>query len=86
MGKRTDVQVKLHINPEVKPVVQPTRRILFAIRDQVEKELKRLKDLDIIEEAQGATPWLSPIVAFPKPNNPESIRLCVDMRLPNKAI
>ena len=86
VGKLTDVQVKLHINPEVKPVVQPTRRIPFAIRDQVEKELKRLKDLDIIEEAQGATPWVSPIVAFPKPNNPENIRLCADMRLPNKAI
>ena len=52
----------------------------------LEKKLKRLKDLDIIEETQGATPWVSPIVAFPKPNNPESIRLCVDMRLLNTAI
>ena len=65
---------------------QPTRRAPFPIRDQVEKKLKRLKDLDIIEEAQGATPWVSPIVAFPKPSNPESTRLCVDMSLPNKAI
>ena len=52
VGKLTDVQVKLHINPAVKPVVQPTRRIPFAMRDQVEKELKRLKDFDIIEEAR----------------------------------
>ena len=86
VGKMTDVQVKLHINPAVKLVVQQTRRIPFAIRDQVEKELKQLKDLEIIEEAKGATPWVSLIVAFPKPNNPESIRLCVDMRLPNTAI
>ena len=86
VGKLTDVQVKLHINSEVKPVVQPTHRIPFAIRDQVDREIKRLKDLDIIEEAQGATPWVSPIVAFSKPNNPENTRLCVDMRLPNTAI
>ena len=30
VGKLTDVQVHLHINKEIKPVVQPTRRIPFA--------------------------------------------------------
>jgi hypothetical protein len=86
VGKLTDVKVKLHINPDVKPVVQRTCRIPFAIRHQVETELQRLHDFDIIEEAQGATPWVSPIVVFPKPNDPENIRLCIDMRLPNTAI
>ena len=56
LGKLTDVLVKLHINPAVKAVVQPTRRMPFAIKDQVEKKLKRLKDLDSIKEAQEATP------------------------------
>ena len=46
----------------------------FAVREQEEKELERLKDLDIIEE--GATPYVSSIVAFPKPINPKCIRLC----------
>jgi hypothetical protein len=31
-------------------------------------------------------PWVSPIGVAPKPKNPNEIRLCVDMRLPNKAI
>jgi hypothetical protein len=52
VGKLTDVKVKLHINPDVKPVVQSTRRIPFAIRHQVGTELQRLQDFDIIEEAQ----------------------------------
>ena len=86
VGKLTDVKVKLHVHPDVKPVVQPTRRIPFAIRHQVETELQRLHDFDIIEEAQGATPWVSPIVVFPKPNDPENIRLFIDMHLPNTAI
>ena len=87
VGKLTDVQVHLHINKEIKPVVQPTRRILFAIRKKVESELIRLqKELDIIEPAKGPSLWVSPIVAFPKPNNPEQIRLCIDMRQPNTAI
>ena len=43
VGKLTDVQVHLHINKEIKPVVQPTRRIPFAIRKKVESELVRLQ-------------------------------------------
>ena len=43
-------------------------------------------DQDIIEKVEGcATPWVSPIVTPPK-KNPNEIRLCVDMREPNKAI
>jgi hypothetical protein len=78
-----DVQVHLHIDKNVKPVVQPTRRIPFALRQKVEHELERLQQHDIIEPAQGPTLWVSPIVSFPKPNNPEKLRLCVDMRQAN---
>jgi hypothetical protein len=86
VGKLKDVQVHLHIDKNVKPVVQPTRRIPFALRQKVAHELERLQQNDIIEPAQGPTLWVSPIVAFPKPNNPEKLRLCVDMRQANTAI
>ena len=39
VGKLTDVQVHLHINKEIKPVVQPTRRIPFAIRKKLKANL-----------------------------------------------
>ena len=42
--------------------------------------------LNIIEKVDGPTPWVSPIVVAPKPKNLNEIRLCVDMREPNKAI
>ena len=39
---------------------------------------------DIIEKAEGATPWLSPLIAIPKKSG--DIRLVLDMRIPNKAL
>ena len=86
VGELTDVQVHLHIDKNVKPVVQPTRRIPFALRQNVEHELEKLQENDINEPSQGPTLWVSPIVAFAKPNNPDKLRLCVDMRQANTAI
>ena len=54
------------------------------MRKKVEAELKRLEELDIIEKVKGPTPWISPIVVVPKKNN--TLRICVDMRQPNRAI
>ncbi|VDI02758.1 Hypothetical predicted protein [Mytilus galloprovincialis] len=86
IGKLKDEKVKIHIDGSVKPVIQPHRRIPFHIRKQVEAELEKLEKQDIIEKVDGPTPWVSPIVVAPKPKNKNEIRLCVDMREPNKAI
>jgi len=50
----------------------------------VEKELKRLEKLDIIETVEGPTPWISPIIVVPKKSG--EVRICVDMREANKSI
>lgn len=60
------------------------RPVPFSLRDKIEKKLEELLEMDIIERAEGPTPWVSPIVAAPKPNG--DIRLCVDMRQANSAI
>ena len=86
VGKMRDVEITFHIDPNVPPVAQPERRIPFHLRNKVADELKRLEQNDIIEDATGPTPWVSPIVAAPKPKNPNEVRVCVDMRLPNQAI
>ena len=62
IGKVQNKEVKLHIDPDVTPREQPHRRIPFHVREDVEKELKRLEKLDIIEKVEGPTPWVSPIV------------------------
>ncbi|RUS85862.1 hypothetical protein EGW08_006346 [Elysia chlorotica] len=83
-GKISNIKVKLHIDDQVKPIAQPHRRIPYHIRKDVEKELRRLEDQDIIEPVTGPTPWVSPIVVVPKKSG--GVRLCVDMREANKAI
>ena len=85
IGKLKDYKVKLHIDNTVKPVVQKHRRIPFHRRRAVEAQLETLRNSDIIEPAVGPTPWVSPIVTVPK-KDPNHIRICVDMRAPNKAI
>ena len=74
----------MHIDPDVSPKQQPHRRIPFHVRSDVEKELKRLEELDIIEKVDGPTPWISPIVVVPKKSG--EVRICIDMREANKAV
>ena len=79
-------ELKLHINPQVKPVAQSERRTPFHIREKVNQELDNLTKQGIIEPCTGPKPWDSPLVVTPKPKNSEEIIICVDMRLPNTAI
>lgn len=85
VGKMKDVKVSLHVDPTVQPVAQPTRRIPFHVRRDVEAQLKEDEERGIIEKVTGPTPWISPIVVVPK-STPGRVRVCVDMRMANKAI
>ena len=86
VGKLKNRQVNLHIDKTIQPVAQPHRRIPFDVCKLVEKKLEALEKEDIIETVTGPMPWVSPLVMVPKPKNPDDIRICVDMRHPNKAI
>ncbi|CAB3993230.1 Hypothetical predicted protein [Paramuricea clavata] len=86
VGKLKDCQVHLHINETVTPSAQPHRRIPFHLRKGLEQELIRLEHESRIEKVYGPTPWVSPLLVVPKPKHPEKVRLCVDMRVANKAI
>ena len=84
IGKLKNFEVKLHIDQSVPPVAQSARRIPFHLRNKVEAELDRLEEQGIIQKVDGPTPWISPLVGISKKN--EEIRLCVDMRMANRAI
>ena len=85
IGKLKDTKIKLHINDKIPPVAQAERRIPFALRKKVQKEIEHLEQQDIIEDITSeATPWLSQLVIVPKSDG--GIRLCIDMRNANTAI
>ena len=84
VGKLDNYQLRVHVNPDITPVAQPPRRVPFHIRKSVEKKLQELEDRDIIEPVEGPTPWVSPLVAFPKANG--EVRVCVDMKRANEAV
>lgn len=69
LGCLKDVQVKLDIDPSVRPVIQPQRPVAFHLRDAVEKELLKQVEQGILErvfEKSGPTPWVANLVIVPK--------------------
>ncbi|CAB4041803.1 PREDICTED: uncharacterized protein K02A2.6-like [Paramuricea clavata] len=84
MGNLKDKGVKLEIDPDVQPVAQKARRIPYSMKDQVNRKLREMEEHGIIEKAEGATPWLSSLIAIPKKAG--DVRLVLDMRIPNQAL
>ena len=82
-GKLKDYQLKVPIDTDVTPVIQPLRRIPYHLRDKLERKLDELVAQDIIEKVNEPSFWISPVVVVPKKND---IRLCVDMRQANQAV
>ena len=76
--------ISLDIDPTVKPIAQPYRKIPFNLRGKIRDKTAELLDMGIIEPVEGPAPWVNLVVIVPK-NNGE-IRLCVDMRQANQAI
>lgn len=77
-------KVHIQMDPDVKPVFQPLRRIPIALEDAVNKKLDDLLRRDIIEVKTGPATWVSPLVVANKANG--EIRLCVDLRRVNQAV
>ncbi len=67
VGKLNSYKLNVHINPNVPPVAQPPRRVPVHIRKAVDKKLKELEELDIIESLVGPTPGSLPLWLYLKP-------------------
>jgi len=72
----------LNVDPEAKPVAQPTRIFHTKIERKIVKEVQKLLAAGFIKPIQHPC-WLSNIVPVKKKN--EQIRCCVDFRNLNKA-
>ena len=84
LGKVKNVQVRLEVDENVPPVACAYRRQPYHLRKKIAEKIRQLEEQDLIEEVDGPTPWIVPLVSVPKANG--DIRLCLDMRGPNTAI
>lgn len=73
---------KASVCKDAVPVQQKRWHLPFAVRQAVSDELSTLLTEGVIERID-ASPWVSPIVVATKGGQ---IRLCVDLREPNKAL
>lgn len=74
---------KVQVNSTVQPVRQKLRCLPLSICKEVSAELKRLLQAGIIERVD-ASEWVSPLVVARKRRG--GLRLCVDLREPNKSV
>lgn len=84
LGKVTNFEHKIVIDPKVQPVSQHLRRIPLSQIEAVNNELDKMLQADVIEEVSEASPWVSNLVVVPKKSG--EIRLCCDLREVNKAV
>ncbi|XP_073835818.1 uncharacterized protein [Musca autumnalis] len=82
LGKIGGIIVHIPIKENVKPIVQPYRRIPAPLEEAVDKKIQEMLRQGIIEKVNGPSKWVSPVVVVPKQDD---IRLCVDMRRANEA-
>ena len=75
---------KIHVDPNVAPVVHPPRRIPISMRDKVKDELSRMEREGNIKKVTKPTSSVNSMVVVTKPNG--SIRICIDPRDLNKAV
>jgi RNase H-like domain found in reverse transcriptase/Reverse transcriptase (RNA-dependent DNA polymerase) len=76
--------VRLEVDKSVVPTQLAYYRVPVAVEELVEQKLQTMLDQDIIEVVNGPATWISPLLVVPK--GIDDVRLCVDMRGPNKSI
>ena len=80
-------QLRIRIAPDAKPFCVTTPRPHpHPLLPKIKAELDHMVATGVIKPVKEATEWCHPIVAEPKNNNPDDIRLCIDLRGLNKHI
>lgn len=82
--KFPNIQVKLSIDRSVTPRKLAYLKIPEALKAKVDEKIVEMLRSDVIEPAEGPAEWISPMVVVPKGKT--DIRLCINMKHPNKAI
>ncbi len=63
-----DKSYHIEIDPTVKPVIHPPRRVPVTLKDPLKKELDRMVEEGILAPVNDPTDWVSSMVTVLKPN------------------
>ncbi|MCG8047630.1 MAG: RNase H-like domain-containing protein [Candidatus Thiodiazotropha endolucinida] len=74
----------IKVDPSVKPVIHPPRKIPISMKEKVKSELKRMEAEGVIKKQTQPTDWVNSMVVVPKSNG--KVRICIDPRDLNKAV
>lgn len=84
LGCIKGIQVNLETNPNVRPKIDPPRRIPYKLTERLRKELDRMVELNVIVKVDKPTSWVSSLVVVEKEGG--KLRVCIDPRNLNEAI
>ena len=66
----------IQLQDDAKPVIHPPRKIPFAQRSKVKKELERMVRDGVIEPVSEPSDWVNSIVVAEKANK-KNVRICL---------
>lgn len=75
LGYCKKLKASLQLKDDAKPVFIKARPLPLALKPKVEKEFKRLQDLQVVSPVDYSD-WAAPIVVAPKPGG--KLRICAD--------
>jgi hypothetical protein len=80
----TDVIEHRIVTGDAKPIRKAPYRVPYALRDEMERQVKDMLDKGVIEPS--SSPWAAPCILVPKksPDGKPRFRFCVDFRALNK--
>ncbi|KAJ8033383.1 hypothetical protein HOLleu_23606 [Holothuria leucospilota] len=74
----------IKVDPGVKPVIYPPRKVSVGLRDRLKQELDKMEQNKIIQKVNSPIEWVNSLVIIEKPNG--DLRICLDPKDHNAAI
>ena len=84
IGTFKNYRYHIELDPKVKPVIHPPRKIALSLQPKLERELDEMVKQVVIVPVDEPTDWVNSLVVREKPNG--SLRICLDPKDLNKAI
>ena len=86
VGTIKEAEVKLDVDPNITPIVQPPRKVPHAMIQPLKEESSRMEKLGVIHklDINKATDWCHNLVLVCKPSG--KLRVCLDPRTINQAL